>query len=153
MPKTNLTRSLCAAAMAAMALAAGEAHAQAFVRGECQKLIGPGGHEAGSVSERWYKRFWTGECTGLSGCFRGSPNWNEVVGKLSARAQPAERAAVMSRACKLGPLIGLEWSRPKKVRRIDTGDLRGFNKTLDGAGGVLAGIEKVEAQVRAKLPG
>jgi hypothetical protein len=79
----------------------------------------------------------------------GSPNWNDIVGRLIARSQPAERTVVLAKACRLGPLIGEEWTRPKSVRRIDTGDLRKFKATLVGARDVVTGLDKVEAQARA----
>jgi hypothetical protein len=146
-------RSTSIAAVLLFSLSASQAAAQSYVRPECQKLIAPAGLEPGSTTERWYRRFWTGDCRGLSGCFGGSPNWNEVVAKLTARAKPAEKSVVLVKSCKLGPLIGLEWTKPKKVRRIDTGDLRGFNGTLERAGDVATGIDKVEAQARAKIAG
>jgi hypothetical protein len=51
----------------------------------------------------------------------------------------------------LGALIGQEWTRPREVRRIDTGDLRRFKATLDAAGEVRAGLARVESQARAKI--
>jgi hypothetical protein len=137
----------------ALLLVAGHADAQTYIRAECQKLIAPAGLAPGSVTERWYRRFWTGDCGGLFGCVPGSPNWNEVVAQLSARAKPAERTVVLAKGCGLGPLIGLEWTKSKKVRHIDTNDLRGFNKTLERAANVVAGIDAVEAQARAKIAG
>ena len=36
---------------------------------------------------RWYRRFWTGSCEGVSGmCMSGSPNWNEMLSNLTAAA-------------------------------------------------------------------
>lgn len=137
--------------LAAALLPATSAGAQAYIRADCRPLVAAPNHPADSLDARWYRRFWTGECGGLPGCFPGSPNWNEVVGKLTARSPAARRTAVQAHACKLGSLIGLEWVRPKKVRRIDTGDLRGFNRTLERAADVAAGLDAVEAQARAKL--
>ena len=71
--------------------------------------------------------------------------------KLVARSRAQERPAVLARACRLGPLIGLEWTRPRTVRRIDSGDLRKFKTTLESSGDVLKGIERVEAEARAKI--
>lgn len=134
-------------------LAAGPAGAQSYVRADCRPLIGaaPAGQDA--LTAGWYRRFWTGDCGALRGCAGGAPNWNQIVGRLTARAAPAQRPAVLARACRLGPLIGREWTRPRAVRRIDSGDLRGFKATLDRAGDVLAGLGKVEAQVRGKVGG
>ena len=143
--------ALRAAIAAAAALAWSHAEAQSFVRAECRSLVSAARLDPSPVTARWYKRFWSGECGGLRGCVGGSPNWNEVVGKLIARSAPAERPIVLARACRLGPLIGQEWTRPRKVRRIDSGDLRNFKTSLESAGEVLEGIARVEARARAKI--
>jgi hypothetical protein len=104
-----------------------------------------------ALHQRWYRRFWTGDCDHLPLCFAGSPNWNDIVGKLLTRGGPAERAALLPKACRLGQMIGLEWARDKKVRRIDTGDLRAFKGQLEASGDALRGIERVEASARAKM--
>jgi hypothetical protein len=130
--------------------AAAPAGAQDFVRADCKPLI-EAPPAADAVTARWYRRFWTGDCAQLKGCMSGSPNWNDIVGRLIARSQPAERTVVLAKACRLGPLIGEEWTRPKSVRRIDTGDLRKFKATLEGARDVVTGLDKVEAQARARI--
>ena len=119
----------------AMALVGGSAAAaQDFIRADCRQHVenspAPG---ADALTRRWYRRFWTGECAGLSGCMGGAPNWNGVVGELVARSPEPQHAAVLAKACRLGPLIGVEWTRPRNVRRIDSGDLRSFNATLKAA--------------------
>lgn len=101
------------------------------------------------LQQRWYKRFWTGSCDRLPMCMSGSPNWNDVVAKLSARAPSAQRASLHPRICRLGQLIGLEWARDKKIQKISTRDLRAFNRTLDAAGDVARGVDEVEAKARA----
>lgn len=138
--------------IAALLLAASPAVAQDYVRADCRGQIAAA-RLPDALTANWYRRFWTGDCGPLHGCMAGSPNWNEVVGKLAAKAPPAQRAAVTARACKLGALIGGEWVRPKKVRRIDTGDLKGFDRTLERSGDVPAGLAAVEAQARAKIGG
>ena len=134
--------------LAALLMAA-PAGAQSYVRADCRALIGaPQAQDA--LTSAWYRRFWTGDCGALKGCVRGSPNWNQVVGSLTARAAPAHRTMVHARACRLGARIGREWTRPASVRRIDSHDLRGFKTTLDRAPDVTAGLTKVETQVGAK---
>jgi len=133
-------------------LAATPAGAQGYVRDDCQPAI-TAGAPADPLTARWYRRFWTGECGDLHGCKGGSPNWNEIVGKLVARTDAAKRPAVLSRACRLGAVIGLEWTRPRKVRRIDTRDLSGFRTTLQNSRNILEGIERVEQQARGKIGG
>jgi len=126
------------------------ARAQSYVRADCKPVV-TAGAPADALTAHWYRRFWTGDCTGLHGCMAGSPNWNDVVSKLVARSRAQERPAVLARACRLGPLIGLEWTRPRTVRRIDSRDLRKFKTTLESSGDVLKGIERVEAEARAKI--
>lgn len=140
------------AAMAATAALFGfHADAQSYVRPDCRPLISVARLDPSPPTARWYKRFWTGDCGGLSGCVGGSPNWNEVVGKLVARSTPAQRPTVLAKACRLGPVIGQEWTRPRDVRRVDSGDLRKFQRALESAGDVLKGIENVEREARAKI--
>ncbi len=132
-------------------MVAAQAHAQSYVRPDCRPLVLSNHLDPSPLTARWYKRFWTGDCDGLRGCMGGSPNWNEVVGKLVTRSGVDQRPTVLARACRLGPLIGQEWTRPGRVRRIDSSDLRAFKSTLDSAPDVLKGIEQVEAQARAKI--
>lgn len=144
-------RSLARACLLTLALAASApASAQDYVRGDCRPLVGAA-PASDALTAGWYRRFWTGDCAHLKGCFGGSPNWNEVVGKLLGRSQPSQRKAVLARSCRLGVLIGREWTRPKAVRRIDSGDLRRFKSSLEGAADVADGLNRVEAQARAKI--
>jgi hypothetical protein len=130
----------------------GVAQAQDYVRADCRGLVNPATLRFDTPEQvRWYKRFWTGDCDHLPFCFPGSPNWNDIVGKLMVRGGPSEQAALLPKACRLGQLIGLEWSRDKKVRHIDTGDLRAFKGILEKSGDALRGVEQVEASARAKL--
>ena len=136
---------------AAVLLVGPAARAQPYVRPDCQPLIAADTLGETSLTARWYRRFWTGDCGDLRGCLKGSPNWNDIVGELVARSPAADRRKVLEKACRLGPLIGLEWTRPSRVRRIDTRDLRGFNATLERARDVMQGLDAVEAQARAKI--
>jgi hypothetical protein len=136
---------------AAILLAAPAAQAQSYVRADCKPLIAADKLGETSLTARWYRRFWTGDCGDLHGCLGGAPNWNEIVGQLVARSPAPERPKVLAKACRLGPLIGLEWTKPSRVRRIDTHGLRGFKSTLEGARDVMQGLAEVEAQARAKI--
>ena len=140
-------------AAVALLTAAPVARAGEFVRLDCRAVVKPTDALRFDTDEhlRWYKRFWTGDCDHLPLCFPGSPNWNDIVGKLVARGGPAEQAALLPKACRLGQTIGLEWSRDKKIRRIDTADLRTFKGQLEASGDALRGVEQVEASARAKL--
>lgn len=129
-----------------------DAQAQAYVRPDCQSLVGvsPKRYDT-SEHARWYQRFWTGTCDHLAFCVPGAPNWNDIVGKLLIKGGPSERVAILPKACRLGQLIGLEWSRERAIRKIDTHDLRLFNTTLEAAGDTLNGLDKVEQAARIKL--
>lgn len=145
-------KSLALAAFAAASLLTQAASAQDYVRADCRDAIASLKINFDTDEhQRWYKRFWTGECEKLSFCVPGSPNWNDVVGKLLTRGGPGERAALLPKACRLGRVIGLEWSRERNVRKIDTGDLREFNKILEKSGDALRGVEQVDALVQTKL--
>jgi len=146
------SRALRAATLAAGLLVASSVQAQSYVRADCQALIGvsPNRYDS-SEHARWYQRFWTGTCDHLAFCIPGSPNWNDIVGKLLVKGGPSERVALLPKACRLGQLIGLEWSRDKSIRKIDTHDLRIFNSTLEATNDTLKGLDKVEQAARVKL--
>jgi hypothetical protein len=143
---------LRAAFLAASLLVATSAQAQSYVRADCQGLVGVAPNRFDTPEhERWYRRFWTGTCDHLSFCIPGAPNWNDVVGKLLVKGGPSERPALLPKACRLGQLIGLEWSREKSIRKIDTADLRAFNKVLESSDDTLKAVDKIDAAARAKL--
>ena len=144
----------CLAALALMA--PGAVHAQEFVRQDCQPVVQP------SVALKfetdlhalWYRRFWTGSCAaGLRLCLPGTPNWNDIVGKLVAKGEPQHRAVLLPKACRVGQLIGLEWARDKRIQRIRTADLKVFNAMLEAAGDPQTGLERVEGKAQALIAG
>jgi hypothetical protein len=143
------------ALLAALVLGmSGAARAQDFISPACRPSVPLASMQfENPLRARWYRRFWTGDCNHLSGCFSGSPNWNGIVEKLLARGGPAERAALLPRACRLGHTVAMEWTREKDVRRISTRDLRDLYRVLESSDDPLRGIERVEAIVRAKLAG
>lgn len=136
----------------AVLLFAGTARADEFVRSDCRGLVSASDGLSYERPEHpvWYRRFWTGECGGLPiyRCKPGSPNWNDVAGQMMSRAAPAARNAVRIKACKLGQMIGYEWSRDKPIRRIDTADLKAMLKLLNETPDVSAGLDRVDARVR-----
>src|SRR3954471_22398026 len=138
-----------AVAAAAWVMAAGAASAQEYITPQCQGLTTPSSlHFDTPEHARWYKRFWTGDCDHLPFCFSGSPNWNDIVGKLLVKGGPKEQPALLPKACRLGQLIGLEWSRDKKIKHITTGDLRVFDTMLQASGDPLRGVDQVDAKAR-----
>ena len=122
-----------------------------FVRFDCRAMIKPTDAVRFDTDEhlRWYKRFWTGTCDHLPFCFSGSPNWNDIVGKLLVKGGASEQPTLLPQACRLGQLIGLEWAKDKGVQKISTKDLRQFNAMLEAAGDPLKGVEAVETRARA----
>lgn len=139
----------------AVALAAASAQAQEFVRPDCRGLVQPSAGLAFETAEHrnWYRRFWTGDCHGLPAlrCVPGSPNWNDTVARLVKKGRPDQAAAITAQACRLGQVIGHEWSRPKPVRRIDIHDLKTYFAAVDSAPDVAGGLARVEARVKAAL--
>lgn len=128
------------------------AQAQEYVRVDCQATASSVGLQFETpVQRRWYKRFWNGECDRLSFCISGAPNWNGIVEKLLARGGASHRVMILPMACRLGQLIGLEWSRDRKVRRITTADLRSFSATLESTKDTVSGLSFVEAAARRKM--
>ncbi|WP_240633817.1 hypothetical protein [Caulobacter flavus] len=142
-----------ATALLLAGLLAGSASAQEFVRGDCLNVVQPtrGLRFEDETHARWYKRFWTGNCQDLNLCFPGSPNWNDIVSKLLVKGGPAEKPALLPKACRLGQLIGMEWARDRRIKRISTQDLKRFSNILDDAGDPLKGVEAVEVKARALL--
>jgi hypothetical protein len=149
--RPRLVVSLLIATSVCEAAAANSAVGQSYVQPPCQASAEP--KFENELQSHWYRRFWTGECRDLPvfRCFAGRPYWNEVVHTLVNRAPADKRAEVAERACRLGSRIGLEWTRPKTERRIDTQMLHAFNGELERAPDVLAGLAAVEASVKAKL--
>ena len=139
------------AAVLAVLLACGPALGQTYVRAPCP--TGPTPTFENHRQSLWYRRFWTGECKGLPvfGCVPGKPFWNQIVTTMAARAAPAQRADVTARVCRLGRRIGLEWTRPKTERRIDTRELKALNAALRKAPDARTGLAAVEARVKARI--
>ena len=139
-------------ALAITALA-GVAGAEEFVRHDCRPSVQAteGLKFENPVHALWYRRFWTGACADLSLCIPGAPNWNDAVGRLLIKGGPAQRTVLLPKACRLGQLIGMEWARDRRIKRIKTGDLRSFYSTLEAQRDTLRGVEQVELQARAMI--
>ncbi|WP_291876519.1 hypothetical protein [Caulobacter sp.] len=125
------------------------------MRGDCQGHLAPAPPRYDTANHAlWYKRFWTGGCDPqIPRCIPGQPNWNNMVTTLLNRSPAAQRPAVLAKACRVGELIGVEWSRSKTIRKIDLGDLRAFNRELESSSDTLQGLDRLEASARAKLAG
>lgn len=146
-----MIRALVAAL--ATLLIAGEAGAQEFVRHDCRTTVQATSklQFENDLHARWYKRFWTGSCQDLSLCMAGSPNWNDIVGKLLSKGGPSEQPVLLPKACRLGQLIGMEWARDRRIKRIKTGDLKVFSTMLEASGDPLRGVDQVERKARTLI--
>jgi hypothetical protein len=151
--RRRLTGAVAGMAVGTVLAAAAPASTQGYVAAPCP--AGPPPRFEDHLQSVWYRRFWTGDCTGLPafGCASGRPYWNDVVKTITARSPTDQRGAVSLRTCRLGRRIGLEWTRPKTERRIDTTELKTLNATLANAPDVMAGLDAVEARVKAKIGG
>lgn len=149
----DLAFRIGATALLLAGLLAAPASAQEFVRGDCLNVVSPTRalRFENDIHARWYKRFWTGTCQDLNLCFPGSPNWNEIVTKLVVKGGPSQKAMLLPKACKLGQLIGMEWARDRRIKRISTQDLKRFSIILDDAGDPMRGLDAVEARARALI--
>lgn len=137
----------------AATLLAGGASAQEFVRNDCRTTVQSTQTLKFEDPKHalWYKRFWTGSCADLSMCMPGSPNWNDIVSKLLIKGGPAERGVLLPKACRLGQMIGMEWARDRRIKRIKTADLKTFNSILEASGDAVRGVEQVDAKARAMI--
>lgn len=139
--------------VAAMLLLGGGASAQEFVRTDCRTMV-QSTHTLKFEDPKhalWYKRFWTGSCADLSLCMPGAPNWNDIVSKLLIRSGPSERGVLLPKACRLGQMIGMEWARDRRIKRIKTADLKTFNSILEASGDAVRGVEQVELKARSMI--
>jgi hypothetical protein len=140
-----------------LALTAMAVQAQEFVRPECLGVVhASAGLKFDSVEHaNWYRRFWTGSCRNLPAmrCMPGSPNWNGVVTELLKKGRADQAPAITTAACRMGEIIGHEWSREKAIRKINTDDLKAFMATLDTAPDVATGLNRVEVRVKLALAG
>jgi hypothetical protein len=134
------------------ALAPMAASAQTFVRADCRAVVAAPALRFDDGEHRlWYRRFWNGDCGPLSFCSPGEPNWNLAVGQIIQRAPAARRSSIRARACRIGRVIGFEWSRDNSIRKIDTGQLSDFYAELDGATDIEAALAQIEQQAHADL--
>jgi hypothetical protein len=147
------SRSFLAATI--LMFAATAAQAQEFVRADCRGVVQASTQVKFDSPQHanWYRRFWTGSCKDLPKlqCMPGSPNWNDVITRLTKKGRVDQAPAITTAACRMGQLIGHEWAREKAVRRIDTADLKTFLATLDTSPDVPTGLQRVETRVKTAL--
>jgi hypothetical protein len=88
--------------------------------------------------QEWYRKFHEG-----SFLVKGwKARMNEVLGNIS----PEDKGEMGKLLETLGEKIGMEWSRPNDVRRIDTAQLQRWGKDLQNAG--LKGAEALSRQIQ-----
>jgi hypothetical protein len=147
----TLQAGVISVVLAVLAIAPAQAQTPA-IGAPCASAVGASTTFDDETHRRWYKRFWTGDCSGLWFCQSGAPNWNAGAKDFIARAEADKRAALTQRFCEVGHLIGREWARDNGVRKIDTNELSGFYDMLSsGEGDIDARLNRVEASARRML--
>ena len=104
-------------------------------------------HEA---HERWYGRFWTGNCRGVPGfCIGGDPAWFDVTEEIVAQVPEDEQAVVRNRLWAAGRTIGYEWSSDPDLndKQIFTRQLRRWGNQLERSDEVLNTLTEIEGEV------
>jgi hypothetical protein len=101
--------------------------------------------------QRWYRRFWAGQCSGLFWCTPGTPNWNAGIANLIRKHALKERPQLIRRLCVLGRRMGFEWAKDNSIRTIHTADLEVWIPELDGAAEIEPALQKLERLVAARL--
>jgi hypothetical protein len=138
-----------------LTLIAVSAQAQEFVRQDCARLAPPSASLSFDSPEHrlWYRRFWTGDCKDLPilACVPGNPNWNDVITQLLKKGRPDQGPAIRASACRLGEVVGHEWSRAKAVRRINTEDLRSYIAILQATSDVPTGLGRLETRMKTDM--
>jgi hypothetical protein len=98
----------------------------------------------------WVQRFYDGQR------FPPIPGWSKRADDL-ARRHAAARADVRERLDAVGKLIAAEWAKDNGVRKVSTGDLQAWGKTLDGAqrdaDALVRALRDVEDEVRRRTGG
>jgi hypothetical protein len=98
----------------------------------------------------WYRRFWTGACTSLPflSCFPGVPYWEQTVEQLVAELSPDLRNAAREKACRLGKMVGYEWAKDNRIRKIDTAQLRVWIDQLQHPPDLDLTLDKIEREAK-----
>ena len=137
------------------ATAAGAARAGEPIRPDCLAYVQAAeGRSYDNEEHRlWYRRFWTGRCEGFSlfRCSSGEPFWNGVVSTLIERNPQLEHSAVLSRACRLGELVGYEWAKDNAIRCIHTSDVRVWGEELYASEDGMETVERIRGMAQARL--
>lgn len=105
---------------------------------------------------KFYRRFWTGDCTGLSildgaFCLSGDPNWNKGLTEVVKKHALPEGGDMVARLCRLGRSIGHEWARENHIRSICTNDLEAWMPELGRAADLAAYLPTLEKRVAGRL--
>jgi hypothetical protein len=141
-------------------LASTAANAQHAIRQDCLASIAPVERltYAHDKHRLWYQRFWNGKCQGLSTSFLGDacsenePGWNVAVSDIMRQGTPQKAADLLSRACKLGELIGYEWAKDNNVRCIHTmgaNSLSSLYAVLKQQGDIFDRLARMETKAKS----
>ena len=105
------------------------------------------------VHRNWWRRFWTGNCSGLSmfQCLPGKPSWNDAITRLLNKVPSDERPALLAQTCTLGAAIGFEWAKDNSIRCIDTNNVSEWGAKLDVSARPLETAHELETLAKSKL--
>ena len=99
------------------------------------RLAGLGFDDA--LHRRWYDRFWTGFCEGFGLfeiCKEDGTSWHLTVANTIARLPDRDRARARAELWALGRMIGYEWAKRNRIRKISTADLQSWRGVIESPG-------------------
>ena len=96
----------------------------------------------------WYRRFWEGALL--------VPGWRARSDEILRSIPREERDSVGERLDRLGTVIGREWARDNRVRRVDNARLEAWGARLHGESerggrGVVAVLDEIEDELQGLL--
>lgn len=148
-----LVLGVVAAAMASL-LSASAVRADP-IRGDCLSVIrGANARSYDNKEHRlWYRRFWTGQCSGLPiwRCLSGDPKWNTEITGLLRRAPVGRKKELLASLCRLGQTIGYEWAKDNAIRCIHTRDAKKWGAMLRRRGDVFARVARIRRLANGRL--
>ena len=107
-----------------------------------------------ALHERWYVRFWTGECRGFrmfEFCSESGPNWRDSITDTLAQLPVDIRQETLVEMWALGKSIGFEWAKRNNIRTIHSSDLERWVNMLNSADAPLIALTTICQEAKARL--
>ena len=105
--------------------------------------------------ERWYGRFWTGECENVPGfCLSGDPAWEDISVEIAATFPDGEQGVARNRLWAIGRAVGFDWSSDEEIntdKAITTRQLQRWGNALQNSEDIAATLTEIEGEVCALL--